>query len=807
MNYGVKAHGLIELQSAYPNNVPPFELIPFKSVIHNYSAIAKKINRLASDSINDVITAEKFNAELQIIADSVKLDGRAFTSFYKRIATKQWSKVSIRTSALLEDGASHSFAGQYSSFLDITYSRKELEKYVLASFKSLFTSRVITYAKIKGFSSFEIGGSAIVQQMFYGQMSGVLFTEDGQGSVTFAYSKSWLNTTVDGHDATTLKAPKTTLDAKGITRQMKEVAAIGLHLEKLYGHPLDIEWSYDSRRVMLLQMRPQTTGTTQYSLTWDATNISENYPSITLPLTYSFIQNLYAHVYPSFFRLMGMSEKKLKQNSWVFDNTLGYINGRVYYRIENWYELVKLIPGSRNQEFFEEMLNPAKKRAAKSSRTKLTSMINPSLWILAIRFIWLLLRSGAKSRSFSKRFTDNFKRYNRLDWSFMTAESILDHFRDIRQELLVLWGVPILNDVRVMIFHGIFTTSLMKDAPRELYLDQLKGLTDRASIKPLQALHLLGKSIDSAMKQQKINDLSELKRTEAWDDIHTKAEYFIDTFGGRTPDELQLENPRLGENLWDVIQLAYASKDADLSIIDASAPSRFDTLPLFKRLIAPTIVHNLRQAIDYRERFRFNRAQVFGLARSAYLAVGQKLAESGVIVQSEDIFWLTENEVEAVVRGHSWSYDLRKIVDERKREREHYEKLPFWLRATGEGGIAPAAVQDSTPENNSLQGTAGQGVASGIITAPVIVVSKFDPELDVTNKILVVRHIDPGWTLLLLQAAGVVTEQGNPLSHVAIVAREIAIPAVVGVKNAVTYFKTGETITIDGTSGEITHGS
>ena len=97
----------------------------------------------------------------------------------------------------------------------------------------------------------------------------------------------------------------------------------------------------------------------------------------------------------------------------------------------------------------------------------------------------------------------------------------------------------------------------------------------------------------------------------------------------------------------------------------------------------------------------------------------------------------------------------------------------------------------------------GNGVAPGLITAPAIVVDTFDPELDVTGKILVVKHVDPGWTLLLVQAAGVISEKGNPLSHVAIVSREINIPAIVGVPDAVNRIRTGQSLSIDGTTGSV----
>ncbi|GII81542.1 hypothetical protein Sru01_65240 [Sphaerisporangium rufum] len=72
------------------------------------------------------------------------------------------------------------------------------------------------------------------------------------------------------------------------------------------------------------------------------------------------------------------------------------------------------------------------------------------------------------------------------------------------------------------------------------------------------------------------------------------------------------------------------------------------------------------------------------------------------------------------------------------------------------------------------------------------------------GDILVCPCTDPGWTPLLRLAAGVVTETGGVLAHAAIVAREYAIPAVLGVPDATRVIQDGTTITIDGTTGTVT---
>jgi rifampicin phosphotransferase len=66
------------------------------------------------------------------------------------------------------------------------------------------------------------------------------------------------------------------------------------------------------------------------------------------------------------------------------------------------------------------------------------------------------------------------------------------------------------------------------------------------------------------------------------------------------------------------------------------------------------------------------------------------------------------------------------------------------------------------------------------------------------GEILVTARTDVGWTLLFPRAAAVVTDAGAPLSHAAIVARELGIPAAVGCGNVTTLLKTGDRVRVDG---------
>ena len=75
------------------------------------------------------------------------------------------------------------------------------------------------------------------------------------------------------------------------------------------------------------------------------------------------------------------------------------------------------------------------------------------------------------------------------------------------------------------------------------------------------------------------------------------------------------------------------------------------------------------------------------------------------------------------------------------------------------------------------------------------------------GEVLVAGTTTPAWTPLFAMASAVVTDIGGPLSHGSIVAREYAIPAVMGTGLATKRIQSGQVITVDGSAGTVTLGS
>lgn len=100
----------------------------------------------------------------------------------------------------------------------------------------------------------------------------------------------------------------------------------------------------------------------------------------------------------------------------------------------------------------------------------------------------------------------------------------------------------------------------------------------------------------------------------------------------------------------------------------------------------------------------------------------------------------------------------------------------------------------------------GLGAAGGRAIAKAQVMNDFpsqDWEMIPAGEILVLKHLHPDWLPLLRKSAGVVAEQGGMTCHAAIIARELGIPAVVGVSNVTKMIQTGDFLLVDGDRGEI----
>jgi rifampicin phosphotransferase len=187
--------------------------------------------------------------------------------------------------------------------------------------------------------------------------------------------------------------------------------------------------------------------------------------------------------------------------------------------------------------------------------------------------------------------------------------------------------------------------------------------------------------------------------------------------------------------------------------------------------------------------------------RTFVLRVGRRLAAEGRISAAGDVFFLHTAEVVETLRE---GLDRRALVTERRAthaiDRQRTPPQTIGTKPAGAGATDRFdGERFASSEANELKGT---GASAGVVRGPARVALGTDDFARILpGDIIVCPSSNPSWVPVFTIAGGLVTNTGGILSHAALVAREFGLPAVVGVPDATTKIREGQTIEIDGTSG------
>jgi len=213
-----------------------------------------------------------------------------------------------------------------------------------------------------------------------------------------------------------------------------------------------------------------------------------------------------------------------------------------------------------------------------------------------------------------------------------------------------------------------------------------------------------------------------------------------------------------------------------------------------------------------------------GLLRRALLEVGRRLAARGALADDLHVFALAEHEIAAALAGDE---SLRDVAAERTAHATAAEAAGAPMMLGDDEGPPPdpnlfppamaellAAVlisfeieDDFVSYRDDAPAWTGQGVGIGTApyTGPACVATDPEDALDRlrAGDVLVTTHTTPAYEAVMAVAGAVVTEAGGLVSHAAIVCREQAIPALLGVTAATSTIPDGATVTVDPTAGRV----
>lgn len=730
--------------------------------------------------------------------------------------------VAVRSSATAEDLPGASFAGQQDTFLDISGDAAVLDA-VRRCWASLWTDRAVAYRQRQGIAPADVALAVVVQELVDADAAGVLFTADPVTgtATTMIVNATWGlgESLVSGQvtpdelvlDAATGAVARRTTGDKAVCTvrtpggtaeqpvpadrrtapvlsdaQARELTGLGRRIATLYGRPMDVEWAMATGTFAIVQARPITgirdpwndSRTGDYL--WTSTNLGEAIPDVMTPATWSLVQIFMQHA---------MATASLPDF-----RGYGVIGGRFYLNMS----LTATISASVgvNEKRFRSLTANTFGRLpagmsippAPISRMHILRQVVPSA-------IGVLRRVRVNTKALPAYVAANPERCADLRQRITATAGAA--------ELAHLWP----HELRPLLeLASDMLEAAGRSDPVALLTSQkrLKKLVGEADATALTS----GLTVDGDVLASlgPLVGLALLERGEI------DAPTYARRYGHRSPHEFEVSQPRPAEQPgWIDEQLA-ATRAGGVDALELLEKQEAANKAAWARLVAehPKAEKSSRKRLDRwaraergREQARSELIRVFGLLRSYLLRAGEL---TGV---GDEVFMLTVDEVVAVLRGGA-----APDTGDRRSAYERYSALPPYpalIRGTFDPFTWAAdpnrrtdvfdATAAGAPGDGSITGFPG---AAGVVDGTVRVLrSAAEGDQLRGGEILVTTVTNIGWTPLFPRAAAVVTDVGAPLSHAAIVARELGIPAVVGTGNATALLHTGDRVRVDGTRGTV----
>ena len=632
------------------------------------------------------------------------------------------------------------------------------------------------------------------------EISGVLFTADPitgshagmTGNFVYGLGEQLVSGEANAHSFT-LSGPKGKYDApREIKWYATELFNYAIKLEKEYNCPQDIEWVVAKGRIYILQSRPITSLRTinydTYEINesrdgdflWTNNNVGEALPDVMTPFTWSLIReldlecqrltgyylwsgNICGRVYSNISMMLSIMPQlgiSLKWGKKLIGDVFGNIPDHIEVPL---YPFVKI-------ELLKELVQRGKrnvKRMKEAQRQKEYYLNHTQQWCDQV-----------------------IQRINESDTQHQMFEIWFNELRPYVSKLWNMWLGGASSTILVTLRKRLI--KLVGEEDANLLLSNFRGNSGLESLGPLIGI----------MKTSK----GELSREE-----------YMKQYGHRSPHEFEMSIPYpIEEEGYLDKQIAeYEKAGVDVEELLQKqheqytlAKERFIRRYPAKKEWLNKKISKLSQVAQIRESLRSEFVKTFRVMRIFMLRIGD------LTTIGNDVFFLYSFEVPDLLKG---SDIMLKHLAARKRNYELYQTLPafpqfirgffdpFEWAKNDDRRIdyydpqAKDAVSDEDPK--AIKGFAG---AAGKIEGNVRVLASFaETELFQPGEILVTSTTNVGWTPLFPKAAAIITDIGAPLSHAAIVARELGIPAVVGCGKATTMLKTGDRVLVDGGRGVV----
>jgi len=562
-----------------------------------------------------VVTPAAFVASVGDVAElpeRISLAPEVLSELTPAVAALGGDAFAVRSSAIDEDGATFSFAGQLESFLHVPAA--EIPRRVIDVWRSGFSPRLRAYREEHGLSAKPTPPAVLVQRMVHAMAAGVAFSADpvsGRRGVavvsavagtadklvsgetnaeTFRVGRSGniLERTepeVVGQAPTPVSslagAPACGSAGEGVRetmtgvgacptiitdKQVRAIAALARAAEEHFGRPQDIEWAIEDGKLWLLQSRPITTLSALADpdgelRLWDNSNIAESYGGITTPLTYSFARRAYEEVYRQFCRLMRVPESTIAANADTFRCMIGLVRGRVYYNLVSWHRVLAMLPGyAINRAFMEQMMGVKESLPDEINVAPATNRA-PSKIREAVNLIRTCAGLVKNHFTLAEQIAAFYARLNialsapAVPLAQMRPDELVAHYRDLERRLLTRWDAPLVNDFFAMIFHGALRKLCARwcgSAEGALANELIRDCGDIISAEPARRLRVLAELAaphEGLLAALQQGDAAAVRRgAKAVPAFAAELNDYLARFGDRCLDELKLESETLNDD-------------------------------------------------------------------------------------------------------------------------------------------------------------------------------------------------------------------------------------------------------------------
>ncbi|MHA1729098.1 MAG: PEP/pyruvate-binding domain-containing protein [Promethearchaeota archaeon] len=792
-------------------------------------------------------TLEYSESQQKILEDVIK--------FFKKDGISMFA---VRSSSPEEDLEGASFAGLYETKLGVV--EETLKDAIKICFVSIFDERVVSYKIINGFDPTQPKIAVIIQKQIISEISGVAFSLN---PITNDYDEVVIDanfglgeTVVDGtitpdhfvvnkvdntiiekqkgnknsavwiqpEGGTISKAPSNQEEFCLNDKQVIEISTLTSLVEKEYKKPMDIEWAYENGVLYLLQARPITSYIKLPPIMITKPGEQKKLYIDGLLTEQGLVESLSPLGTPLFGLMAGYEALKLASD--YQDAVAVVAAGRIYSNVGNFAKIMGkkmvlktfILVDSLGVQILEKM---DLKRYIPRKRQKglIKSVIKMVMSQTGIKALIRVNKASNNPEKYLKFFLDeNIKLQNNLKKiyeNYSIEDDFIDFINNIFPNLINKWmkNVSLPPLIARMLASSkikkIFKSESESIQDQLIYLEQ--AFSDNVTIEMGMLLFELSQfsEIQDINSEEKF--IKMLNEEQFSPKFMEKWNLFIDKYGFRGPGELDIAKKRYYENPQEIFGLFKNMRTYDdplltpQGVFDEGVKRREETaqkLIAFLENKSKSKVKSFKKRYKvvetfaaYRETPKYYIILGINYIRQAILKVANKWVEINRLDAVDQAFYLNLNEYVQAIKDES--LDLRSLVSANITYRNQFRNNVNIPTLIDSRGRIPRLKREQLKDNEFM----GTPISPGTVKGPVKILKRPDEKPIHPGDILVTRATDPGWTMLFLNAAGILIETGGMLQHGASVARELCKPCIVGLDDIASILKDGQIVELDGSTG------